>query len=75
MQDRQPHASEPQYPQPWGVELVRNPSGRAFWFCSRFVSRTCVEYIEGVDGKPRCFRAQRAALAAIEQRRAAEKPA
>ncbi len=61
------------YPHPWGTELVRNPSGRAFWFCSRFVSRTRVEYIKDVSGRPKCFRSERAAVAAVAQRNAIER--
>jgi hypothetical protein len=63
----------PTYPQAWTTELVRNPSGRAFWFVSRFVSSTRVEYIEDVAGKPKCFRLEREALAAAAARNAAPK--
>lgn len=53
------------YPHAWSTELVRNPSGRAFWYVSRFVSRTRVEYLNGIDGAPRCFRRESEALAAV----------
>ena len=53
----------------WGVELVRNASGRPFWFVSRFVGRGRVEYVNDLGGAPKCFRLERdarAALAALE---------
>ncbi|MGM3413083.1 hypothetical protein KXR69_26190 [Ralstonia holmesii] len=58
------------YPSAWSTELVRNPSGRAFWFVSRFVSRTRLEYVEDVTGRPKCFRLEREANAAVAQRNA-----
>jgi len=58
------------HPKSWGTELVRNPAGRAFWFVSRFVSRTGLEYVEDATGKPKCFRIEREALAAAAQRNA-----
>lgn len=68
MLDSKPNA--PTYPSHWGTELVRNPSGRAFWFVSRFVSRTRLEYVEDAAGKPKCFRIERDAVAAAAQRNA-----
>ena len=58
------------YPSSWGAELVRNPSGRAFWFVSRFVARTRLEYVEDVPGQPKCFRLERQANAAVVERNA-----
>lgn len=55
----------PVYPAAWGKELIRNPAGRAFWFVSRFVSRSQVEYVKDVAGKPKCFRLEREANAAL----------
>lgn len=55
------------YPQPWGLELVRNGAGRAFWYVSRFVARTRVEYLENIAGAPICYRSEREALAALAQ--------
>ena len=53
------------YPQAWGLELVRNGAGRAFWYVSRFVSRTTVEYLENIAREPICYRSEREALAAL----------
>ena len=58
------------YPHAWRPELVRNASGRAFWFVSRFISRTRVEYIENVSGEPECYRLERLAVAAAAKRNA-----
>ena len=52
------------YPSAWGTELVRNPSGRPFWFVSRFVSRTRLQYVEDTAGQPKCFRIERKAVQA-----------
>jgi hypothetical protein len=60
-------ATVPAYPHAWKTELRRNAAGRAFWFVSRFVSRTRVEYLENVFGEPRCFRLERDALAACKR--------
>ena len=56
------------YPSAWSAELVRNPSGRAFWFVSRFVARTRLEYVQDVTGQPKCFRLERQAAAAVAER-------
>lgn len=58
------------YPHAWRPELIRNASGRAFWFVSRFISRTLVEYIENVSGEPECYRLERLAVAAAAKRNA-----
>ena len=58
----------PSYPSSWTKELVRNPSGRAFWFVSRFVSRTTLEYVKDVTGSPKCFRQEAKANAAADER-------
>lgn len=55
------------YPQAWGLELVRNGAGRAFWYVSRFIARTRVEYITNVAGEPICYRSEREAMAALAQ--------
>lgn len=44
------------YPHQWSVELVRNGAGRAFFFVSRFIARTEVEYVTDVAGTPVCYR-------------------
>jgi hypothetical protein len=64
------------YPQPWGLELVRNGAGRAFWYVSRFIARTQVEYVTNIAGEPICYRSEREALAALAQANdeAAERP-
>lgn len=59
------------YPAPWGVEVVRNPANRAWYFVSRFVDRRTVEYLLDVRGEPIAFRQLRAALAAIKEAKAA----
>lgn len=63
----------PTYPHAWTLELIRNASGRAFWFVSRLVSPTRVEYVEDVAGQPKCFRLEREALAAAASRNAEPK--
>ena len=55
------------YPQAWGLELVRNGAGRAFWYVSRFIARTEVEYVTNIAGGPICYRNEREALAALAQ--------
>lgn len=57
----------PTYPAAWGKELIRNPSGRAFWFVSRFVTLTEVEYVKDVTGAPECFRIERLADEALQR--------
>lgn len=44
------------YPTAWGLELVRNEAGRAFWFVSRFVAPGRLEYVTDASGAPECFR-------------------
>jgi hypothetical protein len=44
------------YPTAWGVELVRNAQGRAWYFVSRFVSRYRVEYLSDAAGEAIAYR-------------------
>lgn len=53
------------YPRAWNKEMHRNASGRRFWYVSRFINRTEVEFIEELGGGPRCFRREHDADAAI----------
>ena len=55
------------YPEAWGVELHRNYSGRAFFYVSRFINRTEVEFVTEIDGGAKCFRRERDAIAAMER--------
>lgn len=54
------------YPGAWELEPASNGPGCRTWFyISRWVSRTRVEFLNGIDGKPECFRTKPEALAAI----------
>lgn len=53
------------YPLAWSKEMHRNPSGRRFWYVSRFISRTEVEFLEEIGGGPRCFKREADADTAI----------
>lgn len=52
------------YPSSWNVELVRNASGKAFYFVSRFSSATTVEYLNDSLGNTKCFNHRTSAEAA-----------
>lgn len=62
-----PSVVRPEFPGRWGTECLRNGSGRAFWFVSRFVARHRVEYLLDALGQEVRFRSEAAALAAIEK--------
>lgn len=54
------------YPRSWELEPTSNgPHCRTWFYVSRWVSRTRVEFLTGIDGKPACFRTKTEAGAAI----------
>lgn len=57
------------YPRDWSTLQVRNATGRAFWFVCRHFKRNELEYVNDIDGTPRCFRLQKQACAAIRELR------
>lgn len=58
----------PAYPRAWELEPTSNGPGCRTWFyVSRWVSRTRVEFLNGIDGKPACFRTKAEAYTAINQ--------
>lgn len=62
------------YPHTWSVELVRNASGRAFYFVSRFTRPHECEYVEGIDGEPQCYRLKKDAERACDVAQALSAP-
>lgn len=56
------------YPHAWSLELVRNASGRAFFYVSRFVARGRVEFVlDSIGREPKCFRRESEALVACRE--------
>jgi len=61
-------STKPGYPSAWGLEMHRNGAGRAFWYVSRFVSRTRVEFLQSTVGQePKWFRNEQAAQSACDE--------